>query len=134
MSAGFAIFLLAALLLGGGLSLLQQRAYSNATKRMAEANKDAFGSVLISGRGKGRLRGAIVLFVVDTLDRKIIASEAMVGASVLSRFKPHPELLGSLATAEERTTDPHLIKAIAYAKEQYKVTARKAAAKARTAS
>ena len=51
MTAGFAIILLGALVLSGVLSLLQQRAYAGATRRMAEAHKDRFGSVLISGRG-----------------------------------------------------------------------------------
>lgn len=134
MTAGFAIILLGALVLSGVLSLLQQRAYAGATRRMAEAHKDRFGSVLISGRGKGWGRGAVVLLVVDTLDRKVIAAQAMIGASVLARFKPHPELLGPLGTVVERAGhEKRLAQALEYAIQQYKVTTHKTSAKAPTA-
>jgi glucitol operon activator protein len=134
MDTGFAIILLSALVLSGLLSLLQQRAYSKATQRMADAYKDAFGSTLVSGRGKGWGRGAVVLLVIDSLTRQVIAAEAMVGVSVLSRFRPRPKLLGSVSGLVARAgTDKKLAQALEYALQQYKVTTRKKVATVATA-
>lgn len=102
MDAGFALILLGALVLSGGLSYLQQRAYSKTTLRMAEQFKDSFGSTLVSGRGKGWGRGAVVIIVIDTLTRQVVAAEAMIGMTIFARFRPRPQLLGPLATVVER--------------------------------
>ncbi len=127
MDSGFAVLLLAALILSGLLSWLQHRAYSNATRRISEQFKGSKDAVLVSGRGKGRLRGAVVLFVIDTRTKQILAAEAMVGASVLARFHERPELLGALSSVVERAGDKHLAGAAQYAIEQYKVVIRKSA-------
>lgn len=134
MDTGFALILLGALVLSGGLSYLQQRAYSKATQRMAEAYKDSFGSTLVSGRGKGWGRGAVVIMVIDTLTRRVIAAEAMIGVTVLARFRPRPQLLGPLSGVVERAGhDRKLAQSLEYALEQYKVTTRKKSSQASTA-
>jgi DNA-binding transcriptional regulator of glucitol operon len=133
MDSGFAALLLAALVLGGILSWLQHRAYSNAVRRLSEQFRDSRDAVLVSGRGKGRLRGAVVLFVVDGRTRRIIAAEAMVGASVLARFHERPELLGALSTVADRATEKRVADAAQYAIEQYKTLARKGSAQSSTA-
>lgn len=129
MDTGFAVLLLAALILSGFLSWLQHHAYSNATRRLSERFRGSRDSVLVSGRGKGRLRGAVVLFVINTGTRQIVAAEAMVGASVLARFHERPELLGALSTVTDRAGEKRLADAADYAREQYKALTRKNAAR-----
>lgn len=130
MDFGFGLLLLVVLLLGVGSTLLQQRTYQNATRRMGMAYKGAKNHFLVSGRGKSVLRGAIVLLVVNRDTRSIVAAEAMVGSTVLARFRPRPELLGDLGTAAERTKDIMLKKAVEYAQSQYKVVVKNSTSKA----
>lgn len=124
MDERFAIVLALMLVAGVLTSLWQHRAYSRATRRMAQAHEGLTGAFLVSGRGKGRLRGAIVLLVVDGASSAITAAEAMVGASVFARFRPRPELLGPAAGAEERASDPLLRKAVEHALEQFRTVRR----------
>lgn len=122
MDTGFALLLLAALVLSALFSLAQQRTYSRATKRLGLSYLGTQDHFLVSGRGKGFLRGAIVLLVVDSTSERIVAAEAMVGSTVLARFKPRPELLGELSTAALRSNDKKLAQAVEYATQQYHVT------------
>lgn len=116
----FGIVLLVVLVLGIGLSLMQHFSYQRATRRMVAEHQGARESFLVSGRGKGWFRGAVVLLVVDSASSRIEAAEAMVGASVFARFRPRPELLGSLSSARDRATDKRLGEAVESAIAQYR--------------
>lgn len=130
MDLGFGLILLVALVLGAGSTLYQHRTYQNATRRMGLAFRGAKNHFLVSGRGKSILRGAIVLLVVDRTTRSVVAAEAMIGSTVLARFRPRPELLGPLATAPSRAKDPMLLKAVEYATSQYEVTVKRSVPRA----
>lgn len=129
MNSGFAALLFAALILSALLSWLQHRAYVKVTRRLSEQFKGHRDAVLVSGRGKGRVRGAVVLFVIDRSSKRIIAAEAMIGASVLARFHERPELLGGLSSVVSRAGERRLADAAQHAIEQYKVVVRKSAAR-----
>lgn len=120
MSPGFAAILFAALLLAALLSYLQHRAYSGATQRLARQFSGQRDAVIVSGRGKGWTRGAVVLLVVNSNSRKIMAAQTMTGASVLARFHDAPELIGGLKSAGSRTEDVRVKEALVQATEQYK--------------
>lgn len=122
MDSGFVLILMAALLLSVAFSLLQQRTYSRATKRLGSSFIGVKDHFLVSGRGKGFLRGAIVLMVVDSATTRVVAAEAMVGGTVLAYFKPRPELIGDLDTAVLRTSEKKMTEAVDYATKQYWVT------------
>ncbi|MBH0053452.1 MULTISPECIES: transcriptional regulator GutM [unclassified Salinibacterium] len=122
MDTGFALLLMAALVLSVVFSLLQQRTYSRATKRLGTSFLGVKDHFLVSGRGKSFLRGAIVLLVVDASTSRIVAAEAMVGSTVMAHFKPRPELIGDLDTAVLRTKEKMMTAAVDYATKQYWVT------------
>jgi DNA-binding transcriptional regulator of glucitol operon len=48
----------------------------------------------VSGRGKRRLRGAIVVMVLRTDDEQIQAATVMEGSTVLARFKDRDDWVG----------------------------------------
>jgi DNA-binding transcriptional regulator of glucitol operon len=106
----FAALLLGALVLGIVLSLWQHRGYLAEVNAMAKANAGR-DLRLVSGRGKGRLQGAVVVLLVDPRTMDIVEARAMVGATIFSRLKPAPELCGPLATVAERATNKHVKKA-----------------------
>jgi glucitol operon activator protein len=84
-----------------GLAWLQQRAYQReVNKLIAEEGQD--GHILVSGRAKGKIRGAIVLLVVDRRTRRIHRAVGMAGASVFARFHELPQLTGPLNDASSR--------------------------------
>lgn len=106
MTWQFAAILLGALVLGVVLSQWQQRAYLGEVNKMAKAHAGQ-DLKLVSGRGKGRLRGAVVVFLIDPHTRTIVAASTMVGATIFSRLHPAPDLCGPLDTVTDRTTDKH---------------------------
>jgi Glucitol operon activator len=112
MTTGFAILLFAALALSALLSWLQRRAYVQTTQRLSDENRDSRDRILVSGRGKGILRGAIAVLVVDTSSRRIVAAEAMIGGSIFARFHPRPELLGPCSSAASRAGEKRLAQAV----------------------
>jgi DNA-binding transcriptional regulator of glucitol operon len=123
MSYEFALFLGGALVLGAVLSWVQHRAYSATVRRLASQ----FGGQavsLVSGRGKGVRRGALVVLAVDERSKKIVAAQAMKGATVFARFRPCPELLGPLSTAVSRTNSVPVEKALEEAQKQYRQISR----------
>ena len=124
MNTGFAVILIAALILSVLLSLLQHNTYNRATQRMTRAFAGEKDYYLVSGRGKGRLRGALVLLVIDAAEQRVVAAEAMIGSTILARFRGHPELIGPLAGVAERAGERHLKDAVDYALQQYKVVRR----------
>ena len=121
MDGGFAIILLVALTLSIGFSLLQHRVYTRAAERLKDAYLGRKNIFLVSGRGRGVLRGAIVLLVIDAGSKQVVAAEAMIGSTVLARFRPRPELLGASASAAERAADRKLRDAVKAAVEQYRI-------------
>lgn len=123
----FAIFLLAALLLSGLFSYFQQRAYTGVTRRLAQQFGGNSAHFLVSGRSKGILRGAVVVLVIDTSANEVLAAEAMVGRSVLAKFRVRPELLGSSRSVVERATGKSMTKAIQGCLEQAEIVRRKKA-------
>lgn len=109
--SGFAILLIAAFVLSFGLSYWQHRAYSKSVREMA-VEFDQPGLRLVSGRGKGFLRGAAVILVVDMRRRQIVAARRMVGSTVFARFRADNEMVGPLGTVTQRISDKHVDKAV----------------------
>jgi DNA-binding transcriptional regulator of glucitol operon len=126
----FALFLLGALLLSGLFSYFQQRAYIGVTRRLAQQFGGNSAHVLVSGRSKGILRGAIVVLVVDSTDQQVLAAEAMVGRSVLAKFRVRAELLGSSLSVVERAAGKSMKKAVQGCLEQAEIVSRKATGRA----
>lgn len=123
MDNGFALLLLGALLLGGLLSYIQHRNYAAATRRLTARYEGRQDLVLVSGRGKGWTRGAVVLLVVDSITKRIVAAEAMVGVTIFARFHARDELLGPISSAPKRANEKKLAEAIEYALKQYRTVA-----------
>ncbi|MFT4110867.1 transcriptional regulator GutM [Propionicimonas sp.] len=107
----FPALLLGAMVLSIVLSLWQHRRYLAVLNEMAKANAGR-SLKLVSGRGKGRLRGAIVILLVDPAARQVVDARVMTGATIFSRLRPAPELQGTLDDVVERTSDKHLRRAI----------------------
>lgn len=108
----FPAILLVALLLGIVLSLWQNRAYAAEINTLARAFAGNKGRRLVSGAGKGRLRGAVVVLVVDTAERQVLDARAMTGATIFSRLRPAPSLVGGLDDVIERATSKKMRLAI----------------------
>ena len=73
--------------------LAQHKYYTRTVRRLAREH-DEPGCVLVSGRGKGRMRGAIAVLVLNKHDEVIRAAAVMEGATVLARFKERPDWVG----------------------------------------
>jgi glucitol operon activator protein len=101
--AGFAV--------AGLFSYRQHLAYQRVVNRVAtEENRS--GVFLVTGRAKGRLRGAVVLLVIDRRRATITRALAMEGFSVFARFRERPELAGPVTGAEERAGSKAVRKAV----------------------
>lgn len=108
----FAVLLLGALVASVVLSLWQQRRYLAVVNEMARANAGR-QLRLVSGRSKGRLRGAVAVLVVDPSSGEITDARAMTGATVFSQLRPAPHLLGPVAGVAARAgDDKHLREAV----------------------
>jgi len=132
MDTGFAIFLIVVLLLSVGTSILQSALYSRAAQRLAAAYAGKKDFYLVSGRGKGRLRGCLAMLVIDSKTREVVDARIMVGATIFARFKARPEFLGPIDGLVEKSSNKRVREALEYAIEQYKATLR--SSKARTAT
>jgi glucitol operon activator protein len=75
----------------------QHKYYARTVRRMVRSHNQP-GCVLVSGRAKSRLRGAIAVLVLRTPDGVIESATVMEGSSVLARFKDRPEWIGRPAT------------------------------------
>lgn len=106
----FAAILLVALVASTVLSLWQHRRYLKVVNEMARANAGR-NLRLVSGRAKGRLRGAIVVLLVDPTAGRIEQAQAMVGASIFARLRPAPELVGPVEGAADRAGDTKQLRA-----------------------
>ncbi|MGB3414508.1 MAG: transcriptional regulator GutM [Microbacteriaceae bacterium] len=112
MEWSFAVFFVIALILGGILSYIQHRAYA-ATVRELAAEHHVAGLGLVSGRGKGFLKGIAIILVVDRQSQQVLDARKMVGASIFARFKEAPELRGTIASLrKEYAEDKKMSKAL----------------------
>ena len=96
-------------------ALAQHKYYTRTVRRLARENNDP-GSVLVSGRGKGRVRGAIAVLVLDKQTEVIRAAAVMEGASVLARFKQRGDWVGLCARDDLPRCSPRLAQAVADAR------------------
>ena len=87
------VVMLAVVSLTAVTTLAQHRYYARTVRRLAgEHNRP--DCVLVSGRGKSRLRGAIAILVLRKHDEQIQAAAVMEGATVFARFRERPEWIG----------------------------------------
>jgi glucitol operon activator protein len=96
-------------------ALAQHKYYTRTVRRLAREHNDP-ASVLVSGRGKGRVRGAIAVLVLDKQTEVIRSGAVMEGASVLARFKQRPDWVGLCARDDLPRCSPRLAKAVADAR------------------
>jgi glucitol operon activator protein len=115
-----ASFLMTGFVVAGFLSYRQHTRYANVVNTVA-TEENRRGALLVTGRAKGRLRGAVVLLVVDRRQDLVTRALAMEGASVFARFRERPELLGPVATVEDRASSKATVKAV---KEALKMVSR----------
>ena len=90
------VLMLVAVSLTAVTALAQHRYYARTVRRLATEHDDP-GHVLVSGRGRSRLRGAIVVLVLRRADEQIRAASVMEGSTVLARFRDRPDWVGRSA-------------------------------------
>lgn len=118
---GFVALLIFAIVLSFAFSYQQHRAYVGAIRDLADAY-DRNGVAVVSGRGKGFLRGCVVILAVDSVTRRILEARVMQGSTVLARFRRAEFLEGNLKGVAERTTSKHMAAAIEQATTQFRET------------
>lgn len=97
----FPALLVAAMLLAMVFTYLQQRAYSRELNRtLSKASGNHL--MLVSGRGRSFRGGAIVIMIVDLVHRQIVEASLMSGLTIFARFRPSPQLIGSVDGAQDR--------------------------------
>ncbi len=96
-------------------ALAQHKYYTRTVRRLAREH-DEPGCVLVSGRGRGRVRGAIVVLVLRKEDEVIKAAAVMQGATVLARFKDRPDWVGRSVRDDLPQCPPRVAKAVADAR------------------
>ena len=107
-----ATILVAGFAVAGFFSYRQHARYARVVNQVAtEENRS--GVLLVSGRAKGALRGAVVLLVVDRRRDAVTRALAMEGASVFARFRERPELTGPLDGLAGRAPSRAIAKAVA---------------------
>jgi DNA-binding transcriptional regulator of glucitol operon len=109
------LLIVAAVLLTATSGLAQHKYYTRTVRRLAREH-DEPGCVLVSGRGKSRFRGAIVVLVLRKHDEQIKAASVMEGASVLARFKDRSDWVGLSARNPLPGCSPRLVAAVADAR------------------
>ena len=109
------LLLFLAMSLTAASGLAQHRYYTRTVRRLAREH-DEPGCMLVSGRGKGRVRGAIAVLVLDKQDEVIRAAAVMEGATVLARFKDRPDWVGLSARNDLPMCSPRVAKAVADAR------------------
>lgn len=120
---GFIALLIFAIVLSFAFSYQQHRAYVGAIRDLADAH-DRNGVVVVSGRGKGFLRGCVVILAVDATTRRILEARTMQGSTVLARFRRARFLEGNLKGALEKATSKHMVTALEQATAQFRETAK----------
>lgn len=101
--------------LTGVSAIAQHKYYARTVQRLAREHNEA-GHMLVTGRGKSRFRGAIVILVLRTRDEVIKEAVVMEGASVLARFKNRPDWAGLSARNDLPGCSPRLAAAVAEAR------------------
>ncbi|HLU60112.1 MAG TPA: transcriptional regulator GutM [Pseudonocardia sp.] len=101
-----------------GISAIAQHKYYARTVRRLAREHDEPGHVLVTGRGKSRFRGAIVVLVLRAGDEVIKAAMVLEGASVLARFKPRPDWVGRSAREPLPGASPRVAAAVAEARSR----------------
>lgn len=107
-----AAILVAGFVVAGYFSYRQHLRYAGVVNQVA-AEENRGGVLLVTGRAKGKLRGAVVLLVVDRRRNAVTRALTMEGASVFARFRECPELTGPLGTLTERAPSKAVAKAAA---------------------
>ncbi|ATG55989.1 transcriptional regulator [Brachybacterium ginsengisoli] len=120
---GFIALLIVAIVLSFAFSYQQHRAYVGAIRDLADTH-DRNGVVIVSGRGKGFLRGCVVILAVDSTTRRILEARTMQGSTVLARFHRAGFLEGGLRGVLERATSKHMVTALEQATTQFRETAK----------
>ena len=115
-----AAFLISGFVVAGYLSYRQHMRYARVVNTVA-AEENRRGALLVTGRAKGKLRGAVVLLVVDRRQNLVTRALVMEGASVFARFRERPELLGPVSGVEDRAPSKATAKAV---KEALKMVSR----------
>lgn len=108
----FVLVLLIALSLTTGSALMQHKYYDRTVRRLASAHNEP-GCAIVSGRAKGRRRGAIAVLVLGREDQRIRGAAVMQGASVFARFKNRPDWVGMSARGPLPHCSPRLAAAVA---------------------
>ena len=124
MSWQAVVVLVGVFLLALVLAALQHRAYQR-TINLVAAQEHRPGVVLVSGRAKGALRGAVVVLVVDRGRQEVVRALAMQGASVFARFRERSELHGPAGVVAERASTTALRRAVEDAMTRYRRTAQR---------
>lgn len=119
---GFIALLIFAIVLSFAFSYQQHRAYVGTIRTVADAH-DRNGVVVVSGRGKGFLRGCVVVLAVDATTRRILEARTMQGSTVLARFRRAEFLEGHLKGATGRATSRWMVEALEQATTQFRETA-----------
>ena len=117
----FAALLIGALVVSLMLGLWQQGRYARSVNAMVRQHHGS-GRVLVTGRGLGKLRGTIVMLVVDDSADQVVAAQVLRGSTVFARAKDAPQLLGPVATLPGRAGDKQTGKAVEMALSQLKAT------------
>lgn len=109
-----------ALVAANGLSYLHYRYYTRTVNRLIREHNQP-GRTLVTGRYRGRFRGAVALLVVrdgptPTVERAMV----MKGTTVLARFQEHPELLGTESTSAAVELAPSFRQAVDDAFDRYR--------------
>lgn len=107
----FPLLFLTAIVAMTALSVWQNGRYAREVNRLARAHAGP-DRHLVSGRCKGRVRGAIAVLVVDVQRGEIVQARAMTGASVFAALRPAPTLLGPVSSVLDRVTGKALRKAV----------------------
>ena len=103
------------------LGLWQQARYARSVNEMVQKHHGS-GRILVTGRGLGRLRGTIVMLVIDDAADQAVAASRLRGSTIFAVAKDAPELIGPVADLPERAGDKQTRKAIDMALTQLKAT------------
>lgn len=117
----FAALLIGALLISLLLGLWQQGRYARSVNAMVRKHHGS-GRLLVTGRGLGKLKGTIVMLVVDDSADQVIAAQVLRGSTIFATAKDAPQLLGPVATLPGRAGDKQTGKAVEMALSQLKAT------------
>jgi glucitol operon activator protein len=119
MTWQFILILFCSFAVAAVLGWRQHRAYQAVVNRIAGEEHRA-GVALVTGRFKGRLRGAVAVLVLDTAGQTVTRCLVMSGASVFARFRERPELTGPAGEISDAVTDTAARKAVTDALDRYR--------------